>query len=96
MQIIKHNLELDFAKNRIKNEDYILLLILFNNAISKIHQLEQSYDLRDQIDRKRDYFLLDGIIEQSEKNNLNDLLAQKKKDIHPEVYLELWERINNK
>lgn len=94
MQTIKHDLETDFNKNRIKNEDYILLLILYNNAISKIHQLEQSYDLRDQIEKKRDYFLLDGIIEQSEKNNLNELLAQKKKDIQPEVYLELWERIN--
>ncbi|MHC1737860.1 MAG: hypothetical protein AB9882_07595 [Ignavibacteriaceae bacterium] len=94
MQTIKHTLETDFNKNRIKNEDYILLLILYNNAIGKIHQLEQSYDLRDQIEKKRDYFLLDGIIEQSEKNNLNELLAQKKKDIQPEVYLELWERIN--
>jgi len=94
MQTIKHNLEDDFNKNRIKNEDYILLLILFNNAISKIHQLEQSYDLRDQIEKKRDYFLLDGIMEESEKNHLNELLAQKKKDIQPEVYLELWERIN--
>lgn len=94
MQTIKHNLETDFNKNRIKNEDYILLLILYNNAIGKIHQLEQSYDLRDQIEKKRDYFLLDGIIEQSEKNNLNELLALKKKDIQPEVYLELWERIN--
>lgn len=92
---IKNELRVALEKGKIKSDEFILFWIMLNDVESQIHQLDLSFELLEKIENKRNEFLSnDGVIDGIEKQKLLELLKQKKRDIQPEVYLKLWEKIN--